>query len=150
MVTSGIVPTEPNKEAEKLFQKGQKALKTSLFQWSPDYMNGSIYFSKAAKLFKASRHNQQAIEAYLAYSDCSFKMDETTGAAEGVSEAAFLSSDYEQSVNWLEQADTYYKMGGYNERGLTLMKNYANELLARETDEATKMGMKIYETRLLP
>lgn len=35
------------KEAEKNFKEGQKALKTGLFQWSPDYTSAVMYFEDA-------------------------------------------------------------------------------------------------------
>jgi hypothetical protein len=40
------------KEAEKAFQKGEKALKTGLFKWSPNFTEASMYFERAAKTFK--------------------------------------------------------------------------------------------------
>ena len=92
------LPTEPNKEAEKFMKKGKKAIATSFFKWSPDWFEGSTQFNKAAKLFKVSGHKEQAIEAFLQHSECSAKADETTGAAEGLKEAAFLTDDYEKDT----------------------------------------------------
>ena len=48
-----------------------------------------------------------------------------TGAAEGLQEAAFCSKDYDLSVQLLLQADQKYKMGGYEDRGVTLLKKFA-------------------------
>lgn len=62
------------------------------------------------------------MEAWLAYSDCCEKSNEMTGAAEGLQEAAFLSEEYEKSVELLKQADGFYKIGGYPDRGISLMK----------------------------
>ena len=39
------------KDAEKAFKNGEKSLKTGLFKWSPNHLEASMYFEKAAKLF---------------------------------------------------------------------------------------------------
>ena len=61
MVSVTKQPTGPNKDAEKLMKKGKKAITTSLFQWSADWLEGSIQYSKAAKLFRSTGHEEQAI-----------------------------------------------------------------------------------------
>jgi len=53
------------------------------------------------------------------YADCCEKNSEMNGAAEGFQEAAFLSTDHEQSMSLLHKADEYYKIEGYPERGLS-------------------------------
>lgn len=40
------------KEAEKYLKKGDAALKTGLFKWSPNHLEASMYYEKAAKGFK--------------------------------------------------------------------------------------------------
>ena len=78
---------------EKAFKKGKKAITTSLFKWSADYLEGSIQFEKAAKSFKVSGMEDRAKEAWLLYADCCEKNSEMNGAAEGFQEAAFLTAD---------------------------------------------------------
>ena len=41
-----------------------------------------------------------------------------TGAAEGLQEAAFCGTDYDKSIQLLLKADSFYKIGGYADRGL--------------------------------
>ena len=84
--------------AEKHFKKGKKAISTSLFKWSADYVEGSIEFEKAAKRFAASGLEAKAMEAWLAYADCCEKNSENSAAAEGLQEAAFLATDTDQSL----------------------------------------------------
>lgn len=50
-------------------------------------------FEQAAKLSKASGDNVKAVEAYVLFSQCSEKSNEMSGAAEGMTEAAWLSKD---------------------------------------------------------
>lgn len=78
------------KEAEKNLKKADAALKTGLFKWSVDYLEGSMYYEKAAKLFKQAGDKERAKEAYLKWSFCCEKENENYGAAEGLVEAAFL------------------------------------------------------------
>lgn len=123
---------------EKLFKKGKKALATSLFKWSADYLEGSIQFEKAAKSFAASGCDDRAFEAWLEYSKCCEHTNEMTGAAEGLAEAALVCSDYDQSIQMLIKADEFYKIGGYDDRGMTAIKRFAKSLLEKETESATK------------
>lgn len=139
--------TDPN--GEKAFKKGKKAITTGIFKWSADYFEGGIQFEKAAKSFAANGLEMRAQEAWLEYSGCCEKGDDMTGAAEGLQEAAFCSKDYDMSIQLLTKADECYKIGGYADRGLTLMKRFAKELLEKENEAATKKAMEVYETHLM-
>ena len=103
-----------------------------------------MHFEKAAKLYKQIGAKKQAIEAYLQYSKCSETANELLGAAEGLNEAAFLTDDRKQAVQWLDQADQFYKVSGQSERGLTQMKKLAASLIDKETPEAQAEALKIY------
>ena len=139
--------TDP--EGEKAFKKGKKALATGFFKWSPDYLEGAIMFEKAAKSFAASGLEVKAQDAWLEYSNCSEKSNEMTGAAEGLQEAAFLCKDYDQSIMLLLKADEFYKIGGYNDRGITLLKRFAKLLIEKETEVATRKAIELYENHLM-
>ena len=69
---------------EKAFKKGKKAIATGFFKWSPDYLEGAVFFEKAAKSFAATGLDVKAQEAWLEYSKCSEHSNEMTGAAEGL------------------------------------------------------------------
>ena len=139
--------SDPN--GEKHFKKGQKAITTGLFKWSADFLQGCVEFEKAAKSFTASGLDHRAMEAWLQYSKCSEGSDEMTGAAEGLQEAAFLCKDYDQAIQWLIKADEFYKIGGYPDRGISLMKKFATTLLDKETEAATKKAMEVFESYLM-
>ena len=136
-------------EGEKAFKKGKKAITTSLFKWSADYFEGSVQFEKAAKSFTASGLEMRAMEAWLEYSNCCEKSNDMNGAAEGLQEAAFISKDFDESIQLLTRADEFYKIGGYNDRGLGLMKRFAKQLVERETEQASKKAMEVYENHLM-
>ena len=134
---AGLNRHASNPEADKAFKKGKKAITTSLFKWSADYLEGSLQFEKAAKGFAFSGMDDRAYEAWIEYSNCCEKNNEMSGAAEGLQEAAFVCTDVDKSVSLIKKADSYYKAGGYDDRGLTLMKRFAKQLLERETEAAT-------------
>ena len=56
--------------------------------------------------------NEMAVEAYVLFSQCSEKSNELSGAAEGLTEAAYLTKDITKSVEFLLQADNFFKEGG--------------------------------------
>jgi Soluble NSF attachment protein, SNAP len=120
-------------------------LKTGLFKWSPNYVQAAIHYEKAAKLYKQAGNKANAIDAYLQFSKCSEQSNELLGAAEGLNEAAFLTDDRKKSLQWLAEADTFYKIAGQNERGLTQMKKVAQDLLDKETPEADQEALKIFK-----
>jgi len=39
-------------EADKAMKKGDSSLKTGLFKWSPNYLEASMQYEKAAKIYK--------------------------------------------------------------------------------------------------
>jgi len=53
-----------------------------------------------------------ATEAYILFSQCSEKSNELSGAAEGLIEAAYLTKEIAKSVEFLLQADNFFKEGG--------------------------------------
>lgn len=48
-------------EAEKAYKKGNSAIKTSIIKWSPDYLEGTMYFEKAAKGFRDGGLKDKAV-----------------------------------------------------------------------------------------
>ena len=96
--------SNPMAEAAAQFKKGEKAIKTGLFNWSPNFLEGAMFYEAAAKLYKQAGDKEQAKQAFLKYSMCSEKINEHYGAAEGLAEAAFLESDKKKSVELLQAA----------------------------------------------
>ena len=92
------------KEAEKLLKKGDAALKTGLFKWSPNHLEASMHYEKAAKAFKQHGARDQAIEAFLKWSAACDSQNENWGAAEGLVEAAFLERNRQKSLEFLKRA----------------------------------------------
>lgn len=63
-------------EAQKEMTKGQKCLKTGLFQWHPDYAGASMHFDAAAKAFLQAGAFTQALTAYEQLALCYKELNE--------------------------------------------------------------------------
>lgn len=81
-------------------------------KWSADHVEGAMYYQQAAKLYKTLGDKPKALQAWLKYSQCSEKIDELYGAAEGLAEAAFCEKSKQQSFEYLKQAQNFYKVQG--------------------------------------
>ena len=49
----------------------------------------------------------------------------------------------------LLKADEFYKIGGYNDRGITLLKRFTKLLIEKETEVATRKAIELYENHLM-
>ena len=63
-------------EAQKEMVKGQKCLKTGLFQWHPDHSGASMHFDAAAKAFQLAGAYSQATASYEQLGLCYKAMNE--------------------------------------------------------------------------
>ena len=135
------------KDAEKAFKKGEAAIKTGIFRWSPDYMEACMQFDKASKAFKTAGDKKRAVEAYLKMAECSEKQNENWSAGESLVEAAFLEKDKERSLEYLHRAQNFYKMNDTANRGQQTLKKYAQKLLEQEEDEeAQSFALNIFQS----
>eukprot|EP00347_Sterkiella_histriomuscorum_P016333 403353592 len=131
-------------DANEAFKKGEKALKTGVFKWSADYVEGAMYFHQAAKAYKALGIKDQARQAYLKFSHCSEKIDEFFGAAEGLAEAAFFEDDKQKSLQYLQQANNFFKIQGSANQGTNFLKKFAIKMTQSENEEHIRFGEEIF------
>ena len=131
-------------QADKEYKKGKQCIKTGLFKWNADYLEGTSHFERAAKAYKDLGDKQKAIQAYLKYSYCSEKQNEFYGAAEGLAEAAFLEPNKQLSKEYLLKAQNYYKIQGVSQKGQADLKKFAQKLLDNGGDEQVQLALEIY------
>lgn len=134
-------------KAEKCLKKAQYALKTGVFKWSKDYDEAAMRYEEAGKIFKEISDDRRGADAYLQFAQCSEFLKQYHQAADGYAEAARLLPDnqWKQSMQYFKQADVYYKMQGYDDRGFILMKRYAQSLCDSENQESIDAGLEIYK-----
>ena len=114
-------------DANKLFKKGQDALKVSYlsFKFSPDHLSAVSYFTDAAKAFKKSRLFRESIKAFEEAIKCNKQLLE--GWAEG--------------QNWHEIAEVYfYELNDFN----TGWKSLQNSSMAFKLSGKFTSGIKVF------
>ncbi|CDW78605.1 gamma-soluble nsf attachment protein [Stylonychia lemnae] len=138
--------SNPIKEADDAFKKGEKAIKTGLLKWSADFAEGAMYFQQAAKAYKQLGEKDKAMQAYLKYSQCSEKINEFYGAAEGLAEAALFEKDKRKSFELLKQAQNFFKIQGAANQGTNFLKKFGQKLIESDDPESQNFALDIYET----
>lgn len=128
-------------------KSGDKAIKTGVFKWSADYNEGAMHFQQAAKLFKIEGVKDKAHYCYLKFSECSEKINEMYGAAEGLAEAAMLETDKHKSLELLKQAQNFHKIQGTNNQGTNALKKFAQKILENSDSnpDSVQFALGIYE-----
>lgn len=141
-----MVEASTSKKAQDHLKKAQYALKTGVFKWSKDYDEAAHHYEQAAKAFKEASDDQGAADAYLQFAKCSEHQKAFHQAGDGYAECARLLPDrkWKESLQYLKQADVYYKMCGYEDRGFSAMKKFAQNLCDGENQESIDAGLKVY------
>uniref|UniRef100_A0A7S3V1A7 Gamma-soluble NSF attachment protein n=1 Tax=Aplanochytrium stocchinoi TaxID=215587 RepID=A0A7S3V1A7_9STRA len=75
-------------DPQEEYRKAQHALKTSLFQWTPDWLSASHHFDHAGKGFKLKQQYDEAIQSYTEAAKAHLKADQSTSAAKSYEEIA--------------------------------------------------------------
>ena len=127
-------------------KKAQHALKTGVFKWSKDYDEAAYQYEQAAKAFKEVSDEEAAAEAYLEFAKCSEHQKAFHQAGDGYAECARLLPDSKWKQSWqcLKQADVYYKMCGYEDRGFTAMKKFTQNLSDGGNQESIDASLFLY------
>lgn len=96
-------------EARELSEKGMNALKTSLFQWSPDNLSASTYFERSANIYKQTGELKNAILNMLKAAECS----EAVGTLASAAIARTKAGDWAKEKGNATKAIEYYEMAAY-------------------------------------
>lgn len=80
-----------NEEAKQLLERASNALKTSLFQWQPDYLVAAPLFEQAGDIYKQLGETDLAIENFRKAADGHEKAKATASAALALNKAATLA-----------------------------------------------------------
>lgn len=104
----------------------EKALKTSMFKWSPDYDTAASEYTKAATNFKLAGSPEKSKDAYIKASQVQERLGSLFHAAKLLTQAAGIASDLkdlEEAVSLLERACSLYREhGAPDTAALTLSK----------------------------
>ncbi|XP_065641648.1 gamma-soluble NSF attachment protein isoform X2 [Hydra vulgaris] len=101
-------------------KEAEKALKTSLFKWTPDFDTAANEYTKAATSFKSASSMEQAKECYIKAADMHEKLNSL------LVQAAGIANELKQSnitIELMERACILYQQhGALDTAALTLVK----------------------------
>ena len=95
MGSSKIPPTvvkSKTEEANKLVAEGEAYLKTSVFQWKPDYMGAASKFESAGNAYKAAGSITLAHDTMLRCSQAYASYGSYSSAANAIQNAAKMNT----------------------------------------------------------
>lgn len=104
-------------EARSYKKKGDDSLKTSLFQWKPDYLAASMYYENAAKNFKKINEFNDAIEMFEKCALNSNLAGIYSTAALAMTEVAVFQSESNPKKaveSYIKASDYWMKEGSMN------------------------------------
>eukprot|EP00056_Hartaetosiga_gracilis_P019613 m.15138 g.15138 ORF g.15138 m.15138 type:complete len:410 (-) comp7812_c0_seq1:195-1424(-) len=112
--------SDKEKKAKQHIAAGEKALKTSLFKWKPEYDIAVAEFEKAGLHFKLAKLYKQAADAYVRASECHAQPECSSTpyhvgkALESASTCAREAKDTQRAIDLLHQAALQFRMTGKN------------------------------------
>lgn len=140
---SDAARAQKKKEAEKLKEEGEAYLKTSVFQWSPDYMGAAPKFEGASRAYAAAGETPLAREMSLECSKAYEGYESLSSAANAMQTASKLSKDmksFEQSVTDLIKAADLWGRAGDMIRVAQIYVNIAESVGVTEDESAEYFG----------
>jgi tetratricopeptide (TPR) repeat protein len=121
----------------KLFKKGQDALKTSIFslKFSPDYLSAVSYFTDAAKGFKKLKMYKESLKAFEEAIKCNRQLLENW--AEGINwqEMADIclfclpNPDFNTGLKYLKNSSMSYKLSDKFTSGIKVYIDFSQRLI---------------------
>jgi hypothetical protein len=78
------------REAEGHIKAAEKALKTGLLKWNPDYDSAGDAYSRAATSFKVGGNKEKAVESLIKACDCYKEMRSLFQAARMLEQAVLI------------------------------------------------------------
>lgn len=136
---SMAMKAQKKQDAEKLKLEGEAYLKTSVFQWSPDYMGAAPKFDGASKAYAAAGELSLAHEMSLQCSKAYAGYESFSSAGNIMQTAAKISKDmgaHEQSVKDLVGAADFWGQAGDMLRVAQIYVNIAESEGASEDESA--------------
>ncbi|UXI19407.1 hypothetical protein NH340_JMT05350 [Sarcoptes scabiei] len=136
-------------EANDCYARAEKALKTGLMKWKPDYDVAANEYSKAANIFKILRMPEKAIEANLKAFDCYLQTKTYFSAAKCYEQAGALAKelkDWENMIIYYDKACEYYREHGVPDTAALTYNKAAGVLETIRPEKSAEWYGKCYDT----
>ncbi|EGD74116.1 hypothetical protein PTSG_06126 [Salpingoeca rosetta] len=120
-------------EAMKHLEAGEKALKTSMFKWTPEYDIAAGEFEKAGLNFKIAKDYKNAVHAYRraaechAHPKCSSTPFHAGKALESAASCAKDMKDPKLSIELIKESAQNYRLTGKNLSACSVLEKAAQQ-----------------------
>lgn len=127
----------------------EKALKTSLMKWTPDYDSAGDEFSRAATAFKVAKCHDEALDALSRACDNYKEIRSLYQAAKMLEQSVLICRDInrlEAIVDLAERGGLLYRQHGSPESASQLLEKAAKILETKHPDQSLSLYAKAAET----
>ncbi|KAH9419423.1 hypothetical protein DERP_010635 [Dermatophagoides pteronyssinus] len=138
-------------EANECYSKAEKALKTGLMKWRPDYEIAANEYSKAAKIFRQARMPEKAIEANLKAANCYEQSRSYFSAAKCYEQAGSISKDmkdWDKMIGYYEKCCLYYREHGVPDTAALTFNKVAGVLETIKPEKSADWYSRCYDITL--
>lgn len=159
---SDAVKTKNAEDAKKSVAIAEENLKTSLFQWKPDYISAAPHFERASGFYKTAGMMALAKEYLLKSADCHDQSGSYSGAAVAYMKAALMADEEslfsESKATYImaaerwglagdlpKYAECFWKAGKEASKGGASSPTEATELFTRALKTAYPTSMQTTE-----
>eukprot|EP00041_Stephanoeca_diplocostata_P011001 m.177593 g.177593 ORF g.177593 m.177593 type:complete len:381 (+) comp18373_c0_seq2:271-1413(+) len=142
---------EAARQGSQHFRAGEKALKTTMFKWKPDFELASEEFDKAGKQFCLAKNHAKAIEAFKLASNAHKQYDQLYHAAQSLEHAATAAKDAKMTDaigGLLSQAAALYRRNGTGDAAALALEKAAKDAEKRsDYDAALALWLEVVDIR---
>eukprot|EP01027_Heterolobosea_sp_BB2_P008439 GEZU01012523.1.p1 GENE.GEZU01012523.1~~GEZU01012523.1.p1 ORF type:complete len:314 (-),score=131.02 GEZU01012523.1:403-1344(-) len=128
------------KEADELFKEAKKLSTKSLFRWKPEYDQAATKYEKAGNLYKHSKENAKAVEAFLKASECHYLAENVYLAGKELETAGNICRDDKDNARACElyrKAAEIFLEDGKPDKAASLFTSAAR--IAEDVDKAVEL-----------
>ena len=136
----------------KLFKKGQDALKTSFFalKFSPDHLTAVGYFTEAAHEYRKLKMYNEALLAFNEAIKCNKELNESWAQGQNYKEMAEIyinhSNNFNEGWKCLQSASLSFKISGKFTSGIKIYQDFAEHAVeSKKFDHALKFLNTAFE-----
>jgi len=136
------------KEGLQHIQSAEKALKTGLLKWNPDYDTAASEYAKAALCFKLGSSLEKSKDTYIKASQMQQKLGSLFQSAKQLTQAAQISVELKQlehAVELMDRASSLYQEQGSSDTAAMTLAKAAKMCEQGLPDRSFDMYMKAAE-----
>mmetsp|Transcript_21211 Transcript_21211/g.49796 ORF Transcript_21211/g.49796 Transcript_21211/m.49796 type:complete len:317 (+) Transcript_21211:22-972(+) len=134
-------------EADKLMKSGDKAVKKTLFKWTPDWDTAAANYDKAGGIYRVANEMDKACYAYEKAADAHYKNNIMGFAARALENVASIKRDqkqYEASADFYKKCSDIFVLNESYDKGSECLVKAAKIMCDIRID----LGIQLYKDAL--